>query len=179
MLVLRPTAPLQVVRYSAAGCTGRDRCTADSTWPSWIPDGVVATVPMPDDFVVPNNGGNNTATFLMPDLRTVVQEQPMARCAAGGYATAGVAMNPVDLYGPGITGAHGGSGLSSFGGSIRLGELVPKSLQGPRHALKLNLDAKQFLFRCGQIAANGGQPAASNCYRWPAIKADGYAMEKY
>ncbi|GJJ01324.1 hypothetical protein RugamoR64_18620 [Duganella rhizosphaerae] len=172
MIVLRPTAPLQAVRYSAAAWTGRDRCTADSTWPSWIPGGLVTTVPMPDNFVVPNSGGNNTATFLMQDNRTVVQAQPMARCVAGDYATASVAVDPVDLYGPGIIGAHGGSGLSSFGGSIRVGELTPHSTQGPRHALKLNLDAKQFLFRCGQTTA-------SDCYRWPATKADSYAMEKY
>lgn len=184
MIVLRPTAPQQVVRYSDALWFGRDRCTASTTWPSWIPGGVVATVPMPDDFIVPNNGGNNTGNFLMPDNRTLVQAQPMARCVAGGYATAGVAVDPVDLYGPGIIGAHGGSGLSSFGGSIRVGELVVGSTQGPRHALKLNLDAKQFLYRCGlhAVSDDASNPAsipASQCYRWPATKADRYARDLY
>ena len=34
-------------------------------------------------------------------------------------------MPPQDLFGQGFYGAHGGSGLSSIGGTIRLGEMMP------------------------------------------------------
>ena len=44
--------------------------------------------------------------------------------------------NVSDIFGDGALGAHGGSGLSGFGGSVRAGELLPAT--GPiRHALKL------------------------------------------
>ena len=42
------------------------------------------------------------------------------------------------IFGDGIGGAHGGSGLSSIGGSIRLGELLPGAPPIP-HALKIEL----------------------------------------
>src|SRR5947199_161693 len=64
---------------------------------------------------------------------------------------------PCDLYGPGETGSHGGSGLSALGGTVRLGELVPGGTI--RHSLKLNIDSANF------YPGLGG-------YRWPAWKSD-------
>ena len=70
------------------------------------------------------------------------------------------------ITGDGIRGAHGGSGMSSIGGTIRLGELVPNGII--RHALKVNLYAQKYL------AYNEDETPG---YRWPAIRADGYANE--
>jgi len=91
------------------------------------------------------------------------------RCTSGGYATSLVTFPNVDLYGTGITGAHGGSGLSALGGDIRMGELRPGQ-QGPRHALKVNVYAAQALYEC---------TTRTNCFRWPAVTADGYAVGHY
>ena len=119
-------------------------------------------VPLPPDYILPGAAGsetpNNSAAVLMPDGRTVKQMQPLTHCSVGGQWTAYDFKRDVDLYGDGITGAHGGSGLSSIGGTIRLGELLPGSVM--RHALKVNLDCES---ECSP--ANGG-------HRWPATQAD-------
>jgi hypothetical protein len=99
----------------------------------------------------------------------VVSTQPLARCAAGGPATSYARYPDQDIYGPGIQGAHGGSGMSGLGGSIRVGELRPGA-QGPQHALKMNLYAKGELAQCA---------SQSQCFRWPAVKADSYAVGWY
>jgi len=57
--------------------------------------------------------------------------------------------------------------LSSIGGTIRLGELVPGVSTGPKHALKINLFAKENCWP--------GPPA----YRWPAVQADSCAPGCY
>ncbi len=160
-IVLRPQATMTPINYSDAGWTGKNRCGATG--------GTLVSVPIPYDYVVPNTNTNESAAFLMPDGRTIVQTQPFTRCSAGGAATSIVKFPNVDLYGDGIIGAHGGSGLSAIGGSIRVGELRPGS-QGPRHALKLVVYAKQVLYRCTSRA---------NCYRWPATNGDSYAVGFY
>jgi len=67
--------------------------------------------------------------------------------------------------GDGRLGAHGGSGLSTLGGTIRLGELRPGTQM--RHALKILVDSRTWLGRCtGNFAA---------CFKWPAATADTYA----
>jgi hypothetical protein len=91
----------------------------------------------------------------------VYQGQPL-QLSKGGNPFWDYAYPTVDIKGDCIDGAHGGSGMSSFGGSIRDGELT--SSQPLRHALKVNLDAARFLSR-----TSGG-------YRWPADHADSYAL---
>lgn len=86
--------------------------------------------------------------LLLPDNRTLVQMQPVYRCSPGapllakfGNSTDGCPQqfpNVTDILGDGALGSHGGSGLSGFGGSIRLGELKEGS-PPIRHALKLEL----------------------------------------
>ncbi len=160
-IILTPDAPLVKIYHSDAGWTEKDRC---------IPTGgLLLEAPIPADYVVPHGPDNSSAAVLAADGRTVLQMQPLARCKHGGPATSLVKFEPVDLYGPGIGGAHGGSGLSALGGSIRLGELRPGQ-QGPRHALKVNVYAKQFLYRC---------KVENDCYRWPATAADNYAVGHY
>lgn len=160
-IVLKPSSPLTKINLSNAAWTGRNRCSATG--------GQLLQVPMPANYIVPNSTSNSSSSFLLADGRTIVQTQPLARCTAGGPGTALVKFAPVDLYGPGITGAHGGSGLSAIGGSIRVGELRPGST-GPRHVLKLAVYAKESLYKCS---------SRSNCFRWPAVTSDSYAVGNY
>jgi hypothetical protein len=124
---------------------------------------------MPSGYIVPNSPKNEGAAFLLADGRTIVQTQPLARCTDGGSATSLVKFANVDLYGAGITGAHGRSGMSVLGGTIRLGEMRPGQ-QGPKHALKIDVYARHALFKCATRA---------DCYRWPAVTADSYAVGFY
>jgi hypothetical protein len=192
IIILTPDEPLTEVRQNTVGwgchsahwnstagrvvynCSGaHSRCDTEGA--------VLFKVPIPREFVVAADGGNNGMAALMPDRRTVVQGQPFARCAAGAPATAEggcldgqgrckVCKNPmgrnettcigyglvanVDLYGDGILGAHGGSGLSCLGGSIRKGEFMPGSGH-VRHTLKVEVR----LAFCS--------PGVPDC-RWPA-----------
>jgi hypothetical protein len=161
IIVLRPAAPLTPVLHSDAGWTGRSRCAGQG------PE--VARVPLPQDLVLPSNGENGSATILMADGRTLAQMQPLTRCRIGGPATALVAFSAEDLFGAGTSGAHGGSNLSAFGGSLRVGELRPGG-PAPVHALKMLVDARTVLFACR---------SRDLCFRWPASTADGYAVGHY
>jgi hypothetical protein len=165
LIVLTPDAPLlDVYRNDAGWNRNRSRCTIDG--------GLLFRVPIPADFIVspdtwdgltPNSG----LAVLMPDGRTLKQTQPFARCTPG-YGTSRYLFADEDLYGLGYHGAHGGSGLSCIGGTLRVGELVPGA--GPiRHALKVNLHAARNLYYDEET---GG-------YRWPARRADGYAARVY
>lgn len=164
-IFLTPTAPLVDVYYSDAGWSKKNRCNATGS--------LLARVPMPSSYVVPHTNENESAAFLMPDKRTIVQTQPLARCSSGGRATSIVRFKDVDLYGDGITGSHGGSGLSAIGGSLRVGDMRPGQ-KGPAHALKVIVYAKQSLFKCTKK-----QGLDQNCHRWPATKSDSYAIGHY
>jgi hypothetical protein len=129
---------------------------------------------VPYNLVVPDatetETPNNAAAFLQPDGQTLIQMSPLARCQPGGpvfgYIAPSYPQYHENIYGPGITGGHAGSGLSSIGGTIRLGELLP-STEPIRHSLKLELFAHKYLF---------SQPPG---YRWPAVRADIYAFNNY
>ncbi|MUL38745.1 hypothetical protein BWI75_21070 [Gloeocapsopsis sp. AAB1 = 1H9] len=143
------------------GAWGPGRCT-----------GTLAqgTLPLPDNLIVPDatkySTPNNPAAFLLPDGKTLVQLNPFTRCTAGGNVY-GWRTEDVSIYGDGLRGGHGGSGLSSIGGSIRLGELT--GTRPIRHALKINLWANKYLH---YSSSNPG-------YRWPADRADSYAAQQY
>jgi hypothetical protein len=106
---------------------------------------------------------NNAAAFLAPDGRTLIQLNPLTRCEVGGPVFGYPTPQPEDIYGMGITGGQGGSGLSSIGGTIRPGELLPDAPPIP-HVLKLLVYAHEYLYK---------QPPG---YRWPAVRADAYAF---
>jgi hypothetical protein len=161
-IVLTPSAPLTPIQYSPGGWGG-NRCQIDAGAET------LATVPIPSGFTVPTDNDNASAAFLAADGRTVVSTQPLARCTAGGPATSYIRYPDADLYGDGIAGAHGGSGMSSLGGSIRVGELRPGQV-GPKHALKVSIYARGELSTCATRA---------DCFRWPARKSDGYAVGWY
>src|SRR5678816_744769 len=160
---LKPTAPLVDVRYSSVGWGGGDRCAPTSSQ-------VLATVPMPNDFLVPSSAFNMASAFLGADGRSIYQFEPFAHCTSGSPATSLVMLpsTAVDLFGDGIQGAHGGSGLSALGGTLRLGELRPGA-QGPVHALKFTFDMRDG-YKC---------TTAADCFRWPALWGDSYAVGVY
>lgn len=171
-IVLRPSAPMTQIQYSDAGWTpNTDRCIAKGGTVAGLP----VTVPIPADYVVPDSPKNEGAVFLMPDRRTLIQTQPFARCSPGGVATSMIRIldngADADLYGDGRLGAHGGSKLSTLGGTIRLGELRPGQ-QGMRHALKINLFEKMAYYNCPDNDK-------TQCFRWPAFVADNKATINY
>jgi hypothetical protein len=128
------------------------------------------TVPLDASFTMESNRRNNPATYLMSDGRTLKFSQPFARCVAGQPATSLVAdehFTDEDLYGDGRSGAHGGSRLSSYGGSIRIGEMRPGQT-GMEHALKINLAGIQML------CMEDNEPDA---HRWPAFVSDAHSTD--
>jgi hypothetical protein len=102
----------------------------------------------------------------MPDGQTIRQTQPFHVCGKGGTVTSQYRFPDENIgIGAGIAGAHGASGMSSLGGTVRVGELVPGGVI--RHALKVNLFGRLNYCFDGREATPG--------YRWPAKSADGYA----
>ena len=125
-------------------------------------------IPVSHDLIVPdattNSTPNNAAAFLQPDGRTLISINPLTRCQAGGPIFGYSGPKKENIYGQGITGGQGGSGLSSIGGTIRQGELLPTTAP-IRHVLKLLIYAHKYLY---------SQPPG---YRWPAIRSDAYAFD--
>ncbi len=162
-IVLTPTAPLTGVYISTVGWSGGNRCAATG--------GVFFQAPIPAGYVVPNSTYNNGAAVLLADGIDIVQTQPFTKCAGYSYATTMQVPYSLSAWeynlktGDGRLGAHGGSDLSTLGGTIRMGELRPGTQM--RHALKVNVYSAQDLGLCsGNFSA---------CFMWPAATADGYA----
>jgi len=128
-----------------------------------ITGNLVAEIYFPRNAIVQEFGNNNAAAILQPDNVTVLQMQPLYRCEVGSPVLAldyWLYQNE-SILGEGLYGAHGGSGLSSIGGTIRLGELLTSS-GDIRHSLKLELYAHDYYYK--------GNP----CYVWPALDCDDY-----
>ncbi|MEO0895627.1 MAG: T9SS type A sorting domain-containing protein [Bacteroidota bacterium] len=165
ILFLDAQAPLLPVMTNYAGWDGsKDRCVEEGPmlFQAPIPDSFFVS-PSTWDGLTPNSG----AAFLMRDGQTIKQTQPFSRCF-DSIATSQFVPSDVNLFGEGITGAHGGSGLSAMGGTLRLGELDDPS-DTIRHVMKVNLFAARNLFY--DLQTEG--------YRWPALRADGYAPSVY
>jgi hypothetical protein len=163
ILILQPDAPLRPLVENDAGWDGNPRCTS-LTGGTLLP-----AVPVPDDFeTYPEAAGetpNNSGAILLSDGVTVLETQPLHVCGPGGVVTSQFVWETSDIRtDTGIEGSHGGSGLSAFGGSIRLGELLPGSTI--RHAIKMNFFAERNFF-----FSDDSTPG----YRWPAAVADSYA----
>src|SRR5213083_2326996 len=166
VIILTPNATMTDVYYNSDGWTGGSRCAPQGN--------VLVNAPIPDNFVVPGAGSGNAdgttpnyaTAILMSDVHTLTQGQPFARCTAGGPATMWWSLSN-DLYGTGVDGGHGGSRLSSLGGTIRLGELVPGGVI--RHAMKVNVYGLNDYYYDGTTQG----------YRWPASQADGCAATCY
>ncbi len=120
-------------------------------------------IDIPNSFVYAA-GPNNASAWLNLDGRTIHQFGPFARPTPGATPT-GYDFGTVDIYGPGIVGAHAGSSMSSIGGTIRPGELTGS---GPiAHAMKIELDWVKL------------SPNWPGKYRWPAQNSDGYGNNTY
>src|SRR5213593_1544536 len=166
VIILSPNATMTAVYYNSDGWSGGSRCTPQGN--------VLFNAPIPGNFVVQGAGPNNpdgttpnyATAILMPDGHTLTQGQPFARCTAGGPATMWWSLSN-DLYGTGVDGGHGGSRLSSLGGTIRLGELVPGGVI--RHVMKVNVYGLNNYYYDGTTQG----------YRWPASQADGCAATCY
>jgi len=165
-IVLTPTAPVTSVYISNVGWSGGNRCNSQGS--------VFFHAPIPGGFVVGNSTENNGAAILLADGATIVQTQPFTRCSGYSYATTMQVPYSLSAWeyniktGDGRLGAHGGSSLSTLGGTIRRGELRPGGPQ-MRHAVKIALDSKSALGLCtGNFSA---------CFTWPAATADSYAAQ--
>ena len=113
--------------------------------------------------------GNTCSAILQPDGRSIIQLQPTCREYPDADHVNGWDHGAVtDIYGDGRLGTHWGSGLSTLGGSIRVGELL--SSEPIHHALKINVYAKKYIYY--DIAYQKG-------YRWPADRHDAYAWNVY
>ena len=154
VIVMAPTAPATQVYYSPVAWNGGDRCTPQGS--------LLASVPVPATYTLPSSGQNNSAAILMADGQTLNQNQPFTLCTAGGPATTLVVEASTSIYGDGPYGAHGGSGLSSVGGTIRYGEFTSGKIH---HAMKMELWASQYYFCCTP--------------HWPATVVDDYAKSNY
>jgi hypothetical protein len=167
VIVQRSSAPLKAVVVNDAGWdTARTRCGSLKPGQLVYPD----PLPVPADFSTdPGYLGstpNMSAAILMTDGQTIRQTQPFHVCGPGGTVTSQYRFPDENIAsGAGIAGAHGASGMSSIGGTVRVGELVPGGTI--RHALKVNLYGRRNYFYDPRDSAPG--------YRWPARSADGYA----
>lgn len=178
ILILEPDAPkVDVIANEAGWDPARSRCgeaqTAASNGGASV---LLAGVPVPESFSTDpgflGDTPNASAALLTDDGRTVAQTQPFHRCGAGGVATSQYTFPTDDIVdGDGIQGAHGGSMMSSLGGTIRVGELVPGG--AIHHALKIELDCSRWCY----AAPNEADGSAG--HRWPAVVADSYAKDRY
>jgi len=166
IIILKPNSPMTEIYTNYAGWDdSKDRCIVQGP--------LLFSAPIPDSFTVSKDNWlpgmpNAGLAVLMQDGRTIKQTQPFARCTAGTAATSQYLFKNQDIYGEGYYGAHGGSGLSAIGGTLRLGELVPGGII--RHVMKINVCALLNL-----ALNNDGSPG----FRWPAANADSYAADRY
>ncbi len=156
--------------------------------PTWGPGRASGTKPLgfsirvPDDWIVPDAGKGNpygltpNANFaiLLPDGDSVLQGCKVCRVKRGGPIHMPAWMRfpgnrkPVSLRSDGMGGGgQGASGMSSLGGTLRLGELVGDA--PIRHVIKINPFAARYCHYSREVPG----------WRWPAERADSYAPQKY
>ncbi|KYC39329.1 hypothetical protein WA1_31845 [Scytonema hofmannii PCC 7110] len=162
----------QLQHVHMVGAWGKGRCigTKPQEQAQWHPK-AGEQLHIPHELIIPdareNFTPNNSSAFLKPDGKTLVSFNVTTRCEKGGPLY-GYWFGEQDIYGDGIDGGHGGSGMSSIGGSIRQGELVDNN--PIRHALKLVIWGKWLHY-------NSSSPTPGR--RWPARVADAYASNQY
>ncbi|WP_166786490.1 discoidin domain-containing protein [Cryobacterium sp. TMT2-15-1] len=151
--------------YTSSGVTFGGRCSGTSDFgPILFPtDFMLGDATLSPQFSTPNNA----TAVVYPDGRTIAQLQPGARCRAGSNPH-GYRATESDLYDDGTYGSHFGSGLSSIGGQIGVGEIA-----GPapiRHALQLELWGAKYLTYDAADSTPG--------FRWPADRHDYVAPDR-
>ena len=151
---------------------GKGRCsgTIPQQQAQWHPE-AGQPLNIPEDLIVAdardNFTPNNSAQILKPDGHTLVAFTTLTRCDSGGPLY-GNWFGEQDIYGDGIDGGHGASGMSSIGGSIRPGELFNDNPIG--HALKIDLWGQWLHY-------DPSSPTPG--HRWPARLADFNAPNQY
>lgn len=144
-----------------SGFSNKERCRPaeplHQQWASGYKFNLPATVspPMTGENYTPNNH-----SAIVDENGNITEVQPLSRCGQGlvsGYTGHEPGETQDNLRGSNLRGAHGGSGMSTLGGTIRLGELTRR--QPITHALKIVINPK-FLSRAG------------DGFRDPASKAD-------
>lgn len=171
IIILEPDAPLKdVVKHNAGWNSDLIRCD-NIVEPIEV---LFHQVPVPNTFFTdPNYEGltpNHSAAILMSDKASIKQTQPFHVCHPNGELVSEFTFSDGHLLeGNGIRGAHGGSEMSSLGGTVRIGELVPGGVI--RHALKIDIFTTPYLY----YDENENTPG----YRWPASRADEGAEELY
>jgi len=158
IIILSPSSPMVDIIENNAGWDGsKKRCNS-------LTGKLIDQVPIPNDFTTepgylgytPNSG----CALLKADGKTIIQNQPFHRCGVGGVATSQITAESVDItQDDGMYGSHGGSGLSTIGGTLRVGELIPGA-PPIHHALKINLD--EISYGCPN----------NKPFRWPALRGD-------
>lgn len=162
IIILKPNAPIMNVETNTADWSGNDRC------PDQGP--TLFSAPIPANYIYNSSVWQGTtpnagASILMTNGVNIKQTQPFAKCGTT-FATSHYEWdeNQCMLKGECIRGAHGGSGLSSIGGTIRYGEFTSGEIN---HVIKMNLWGKLFVSH-----DNGG-------HRWPGAAADGGYNDPY
>lgn len=164
LLFVTPNAPMvPVMAHNAAWSPSKTRC-GSRTGETLFPGLPIATGSWTTEGTYWGSRPNHSAAVVLPDY-TLIETQPLHVCKDGTvvsqYASplwrGSSIISGAEPRAPGY-GSHGGSYLSAFGGTIRLGEWTPGG--AIRHAVKIEVDGHQYL-----SLANGGR-------RWPATRAD-------
>lgn len=189
ILALNPDAPLAYIMETTAGWTGASRCGTRSG-SILVGNGSVSPMPqlpIPPGFTTEANppyigtNPNMSGALLYRNGSDIelFETQPLHFCLDGVAVSGSVNTSyvgdsiytgghgPLVPAGPinGTGGSHGGSRMSAFGGTIRLGELVPDGVI--KHALKITIDTGYY---CSSVAPY---------FRWPALVADSGAASNY
>lgn len=165
--------------------TFRDYPVYDS--PTWGPGRCSGTTnlgftfPAAPDWTVPDAGNspyggtpNGNFALIDPENGRVWQGNKVSRCEPDGpvylpdWTKWPDNRSWTSLYSDGLDGrGQGATGLSSLGGTIRLGELTGNT--PIRHVIKINPWAEKYCHYSEELPG----------YVWPAKRADGYAAERY
>ena len=162
MIVLAPSAPEK--RLTRTGWSNESRCrtNGEDLYPG-------LRVPIPDNYETTFHGvtPNMSGAILLADGESLLQNQPLHVCQAGEPAGSAFQYPTVKLDSREESrwGAHGGSALSSIGGTLRCGEMTRKDPY-IGHAMKINVFAKKYLLQCSL-----GKPYDDSLI----YRADGYA----
>ena len=163
-IVFTPGAPLRSLvdrGYWWPWTSGTSVPGTDTGVQVQVPDAWIIAPPGPTSF--PNN-----ATAALQANGLAREFQYTVRPTVGSNISISDAPRATfDLTGTGRSesyGAHGGSGMTCIGGTIRHGELT--SPDPIRHALAITMNMRKWGTQQGGAITNG--------YRWPAIAADAY-----
>ncbi len=163
ILIIAPeAAPKSIIAHDAAWRDGVTRCGSRTG------EVLAEALPIPEGWHTdPGYHGvkpNHSAAIVMPDL-TLFETQPFHICPDGiavsqytNETWQGDSLLTGGMGGHPDGGSHGGSFMTAFGGTIRLGEWVPGG--NIPHTLKFEVHSIDVL------------SSSSQGFRWPALRAD-------